>query len=449
MVDSSQNTSEDVRSVFDSLKQPCEPLTTGDVAQRLDCSHEAAFDALEQLAAEGLLGSKQMGPSTRAWWRPQQATDQPAVEECDSSELQSSHSPESSLFERIFEVSPISIAVFDVAGEISIANERAESLLGLEPAESEDRQYRQPEWELYHDDGTPVERQNHPIARVFETGEPSFGFEHWLAVSGEPERWVWGNAVPVLGDDESVDHVVAGFVDATTLKERENKLTSETCRVLELSSEQLFEPYLTAGEKPFRVAVDEVVTLPNDTTLQYITATGMSAKTLTEIVQREDAVRNVRLLRSTDNSCSIEVEVTPPTVPFVFDDFGGAVISLVENQPDEAPTLVAELPGDVDPRTTIASVRKLYPDVELDSQELRYSPRLLYDIVEAELTDRKFAVLQTAYFAGYFETPRKSDGDELAERLGITRQTFNQHLRKAEEVVFEQLFEASGKGNTD
>jgi len=63
-------------------------------------------------------------------------------------------------------------------------------------------------------------------------------------------------------------------------------------------------------------------------------------------------------------------------------------------------------------------------------------------------TERQFTSLQTAYYGGYFETPRKSIGDELAERLGITRQTFNRHLRLAENTVLEQLFEGSGKGRT-
>jgi len=96
-------------------------------------------------------------------------------------------------------------------------------------------------------------------------------------------------------------------------------------------------------------------------------------------------------------------------------------------------------------RTAVQAVRKVYPDIRLESQELQYSPRLLYDIVEDVLTERQFTSLQTAYYGGYFETPRKSIGDELAERLGITRQTFNRHLRLAENTVLEQLFEGSGK----
>jgi predicted DNA binding protein len=46
-----------------------------------------------------------------------------------------------------------------------------------------------------------------------------------------------------------------------------------------------------------------------------------------------------------------------------------------------------------------------------------------------------------AYHADYFEQPRKSTGDELADRLGITRQTFHAHLRKAQSTVFHAVFE--------
>jgi predicted DNA binding protein len=44
------------------------------------------------------------------------------------------------------------------------------------------------------------------------------------------------------------------------------------------------------------------------------------------------------------------------------------------------------------------------------------------------------------YSAGLFEWPRQSTGQELAERLGISPPTFNQHLRAAERLVFEEVF---------
>ncbi len=51
------------------------------------------------------------------------------------------------------------------------------------------------------------------------------------------------------------------------------------------------------------------------------------------------------------------------------------------------------------------------------------------------------AALETAYFAGYFDWPRQSTGEEIADRLGIAPATFNQHLRTAERKFFDSVFE--------
>jgi predicted DNA-binding protein (UPF0251 family) len=187
------------------------------------------------------------------------------------------------------------------------------------------------------------------------------------------------------------------------------------------------------------------VTVTDGTALQYVTAKGISATALTDVFEGHLAVRDVRLLSSTEEGSRFELRVDQLTVPLLFDRLGGTVTSLVRATGDGPPTLTGELPGDVDPGTVIREARQIHPDIELVSQELRYTPRLLSDIVEATLTSRQFAALRTAYYGGYFETPRTSTGDELAAQLDVTRQTFNQHLRKAEQAVFEQLFEASGK----
>jgi len=57
-------------------------------------------------------------------------------------------------------------------------------MLELERDEITSRTYRQPEWKIYYDDGTPVSEDEHPVTRVLETKEPDYGFEHWI----DPER---------------------------------------------------------------------------------------------------------------------------------------------------------------------------------------------------------------------------------------------------------------------
>ena len=430
--------------VFEDRDDPGEPLTKGEVAEATGRSPGAVTTALEELTESGEIRSKFAGGGARVWW-PSRPDHDASADTTATHPTPTLSGAERTVLERILEASPISLVVVDPSGEITFANERAEETLGLERAEITSRTYRQPDWNIYYDDGTPVSVAEHPVTRALETKEPDYGFEHWIELLDGTERWLSSNSAPVLNDDGEVEYVVVGFEDATQLKEREDKLTSDKRRLLELYSEQLFGPLLDAADGDVRIDVDEIVRLQDGSVLQYVTASGISAKELMDVFEREYAVDDVRLLQSSDERCRLEVHVDSPTVSLIFTDFGGQVRSLVEREDGEEPVLTGEVPGDVEARTVIQAARDVYPDIRLEAQELQYSPRLLYDIVEDALTERQFATIQMAYYGGYFETPRKSTGDELAGRLGITRQTFNQHLRKAEETVFEQLFEASGK----
>jgi len=60
-----------------------------------------------------------------------------------------------------------------------------------------------------------------------------------------------------------------------------------------------------------------------------------------------------------------------------------------------------------------------------------------------DLTDRQRTVVKTAYYAGYFEWPRDSSGEEIAESLDIAPATFSQHLRTAENRIFGALLHDS------
>jgi PAS domain S-box-containing protein len=438
-----QRTEKDVLAVFEGLDDPGEPLTTEEVADALGRPRSAVSDALGSLVERGELQSKRLGAAVSAWWRPSSVAGRTGSHPGDDSAAVSSGQRD--FVERILGVSPVSIVVVEPSGRVSFANDRAVEVLGLEFDEITSRTYRHPGWNIYYEDGTSVPVEEHPVTRVLETRQPAYGFEHWIELPDGTVRWLSSNSAPVLNDADEVEYVVVGFEDATSMKEREDKLTTDRQRLVELQSERLFRPFVVAAEGEFRIEMDELVRLPDGKALQYITATGISAKALVDVFERDAAVRDVRLLRSTDDRCRVEVRVEGPSVSSMFDDLDGRATSLVQRRTDDAPVLTGELPGDVDPREATRELRQLFPDVELTSQELRYTPRLLYHIVEDSLTDRQFAALRAAYYGEYFETPRTSTGDDLAEQLGVTRQTFNQHLRKAEQSVLTQLFEASGK----
>ena len=43
--------------------------------------------------------------------------------------------------------------------------------------------------------------------------------------------------------------------------------------------------------------------------------------------------------------------------------------------------------------------------------------------------------MKAAFHSGFFEWPRDTTGEEIADSLGVTPPTFHQHLRKAEKKV--------------
>jgi predicted DNA binding protein len=66
-----------------------------------------------------------------------------------------------------------------------------------------------------------------------------------------------------------------------------------------------------------------------------------------------------------------------------------------------------------------------------------------FDGAEPSLTDRQREVLQYALESGYFEWPRESTSEELAEGMGISRATLLEHLRKAESKLLTDALDST------
>jgi predicted DNA binding protein len=110
-------------------------------------------------------------------------------------------------------------------------------------------------------------------------------------------------------------------------------------------------------------------------------------------------------------------------------------------------TLVVELPQETDTRTIVDRLRSEFAGLELIAQRQRretaVTPTAVHDRLEQRLSDRQYEALQTAHTMGYFDWPRESSGEDVAERLGITQPTVNKHIRLGERKVFDMLFAAT------
>jgi predicted DNA-binding protein (UPF0251 family) len=188
------------------------------------------------------------------------------------------------------------------------------------------------------------------------------------------------------------------------------------------------------------VTVDSIAPLPNGTQQQFLTFTGLQPEIIRSVIANSfPAFSDLQLLKKVGEKARVRVTADEEATAGIFDGYDGQHYSTTIQ--DETATVVGRFPVTVDATALTRALGDRYPDIELVAKRRLLSPSQLRHLVDEELTDRQRTALRLAYFGGYYEQPRLSTGDELAADIGISRQTFHHHLRKAEDTVFYHLFE--------
>ena len=156
-------------------------------------------------------------------------------------------------------------------------------------------------------------------------------------------------------------------------------------------------------------------------------------------------VESGRVVSETETARTLSVQLSTVPPDDVLAEFG-AVVTETTATADEA-TLTVELPPQQDVRTVLEALRSEYDSVDLRARTNRERRTRTHDefaaAVEDRLTDRQQAAIEAAHHNGYFESPRPVDGEEIAASMGVTRQTFHQHLRAAEGKLVDAYVDAS------
>jgi len=93
-------------------------------------------------------------------------------------------------------------------------------------------------------------------------------------------------------------------------------------------------------------------------------------------------------------------------------------------------------------RTLFKDLRELGPTVLLQKRELplHVLPSSIWaGSLFGDLTGRQVDAVLRAHRAGYYSSPRSVTTDDLARGLGLSRSTFEEHLRKAENRLINAL----------
>ncbi len=145
-------------------------------------------------------------------------------------------------------------------------------------------------------------------------------------------------------------------------------------------------------------------------------------------------VESVRLVSETDAGYTLAIGIDSREPFDRLAEYGASVVNIVA-EPAQA-KVALELPPSYDTRAVLELLKSLYDRVELRSKhEHENHNETAHEFtaeVDERLTERQRSALEAAHLNGYFEWPREVDGEEVADTMGITRQTFHQHLRAAE-----------------
>jgi PAS domain S-box-containing protein len=88
---------------------------------------------------------------------------------------------EKNLLQQVMETSPVGITMVDEKGKISMANARAEEILGLKRSDIYKMRYNDQEWQITDIQGNEHPDDQLPFELVKKTGKSVFGIKHSLA----------------------------------------------------------------------------------------------------------------------------------------------------------------------------------------------------------------------------------------------------------------------------
>ncbi|WP_128477606.1 bacterio-opsin activator domain-containing protein [Halorussus pelagicus] len=182
---------------------------------------------------------------------------------------------------------------------------------------------------------------------------------------------------------------------------------------------------------------------PEGSLLFYDTVSGADPDAVFEFVEDWDGVENARLVSDHGGEALFEFTMSASSLVVTLSEYGAKTTDAI-SEGGEA-TVVAELPSDADVRSVVERARAKFPDIELvakreTDRDLRTAREFRRDLGN-QLTDAQRTALRAAYFAGYYEWPRDSTAEDVAEALGVSSPTFHQHIRKAQQELLAAFFD--------
>ncbi|WIV66523.1 bacterio-opsin activator domain-containing protein [Natrialbaceae archaeon AArc-T1-2] len=251
-----------------------------------------------------------------------------------------------------------------------------------------------------------------------------------------PNAFTGAELEVLAGLGDIIGHAIAAI-------ERKDALVSDSALELEFRLEGVAEELIAlADEGDGTVQVEQLHGREN-AIFAYGTASDLPREEFQEVAADTSLVDGVRLLTGGYDEFEFEAKTTAGLeLVDTLAAQGGRLASATID--DGEFRFVATVPHGADARQLIDAIEEHCPAADHVAQRTvtRTADDLLdYQAILENLTEKQREALEVAVYAGYFDWPRASTAEEIAERLDITSATFTQHLRAAERQFFETVFD--------
>ncbi|MFW6384595.1 MAG: bacterio-opsin activator domain-containing protein, partial [Halodesulfurarchaeum sp.] len=238
---------------------------------------------------------------------------------------------------------------------------------------------------------------------------------------------------------EIVGHAIAAV-------ERKRALMSDEVVELEFQVRDVDEACGLSEETNGMVDFERAVPIGDGNFIEYGTTTGNGLEIVEELIGSDTHPHweSITVIETEGEITRFELRSSDPPILSMVASHGGYVNRARFEDGDF--TIQIHLPPGADVHQVVDTVKTTYPSIRfLTQRQVTRDPRSsarLRGVLFEELTDRQRAAIEAAYYAGFFEWPRDTTGEMVAESMGVSASTFHQHLRKGQLKLFATLFEA-------
>ncbi|MHC3438687.1 PAS domain S-box protein [Natrialbaceae archaeon A-gly3] len=234
---------------------------------------------------------------------------------------------------------------------------------------------------------------------------------------------------------------LAGFA-VNAIRNRE-LLLSDSIVELELSVTDPETFYIQATEElDCQLRFERSVPLEGDRMANYHTVSGADPASVLEVAEASAEIEEARAISERDDGLVLQTVTTTSPIQVALE--AGATLRSGVVEDGEA-HITLEAPQSADVRRIVRAFDDEFADVDMiakrehersvqTADEFRQS-------VDDRLTEKQQAAVEAAYAAGYYDWPRETTAEELAESMGISSSTLHQHLRKGIWSLLDAFFE--------